>query len=433
MRVVDLIHKKKQGHNLTAEEIRFLVAGYTAGNIPDYQMAALLMAICLKGMNKQETAALTLAYVDSGAQIDLAKIKGVKVDKHSTGGVGDKVSLIIIPLLALAGVIVAKMSGRGLGHTGGTIDKLESITGFKTELSQEEFIHQVNIYHMAIAGQSANLTPADKRIYALRDVTATVDSVPLIAASVMSKKIASGADAVVLDVKVGSGAFMKSLSAARELAEAMVEIGKSLARKTIAVITDMSQPLGNEVGNANEVREVIEVLSGRGAPDLNVISLTIAAHMAVLGGAFPSFDQAYCRLEKLIGSGQALEKFKQLVAIQGGNPSFITHPEKLPQAQYHIPVRATAAGYVEAINTEAVGIAAMQLGAGRQEKDAPITHAAGLTIHKKNGAKVSPGDILGVLHTNLADCAEAANMLKNAYSFSPTAPEPIQYIHAIIQ
>jgi len=433
LRVVDLINKKKQGGNLTRDEINFIVEGYTAGIIPDYQMSALLMAICFKGMDKREIADLTLAYVNSGDQIDLTEIKGIKVDKHSTGGVGDKVSLIIIPLVASAGVRVAKMSGRGLGHTGGTIDKLESIEGFKTELSRDEFIYNVNTYKMAIAGQSANLTPADKKIYALRDVTATVDSVPLIAASVMSKKIASGADAVVLDVKVGSGAFMKSLSEAKELAETMVEIGEALNRKTIAVITDMSQPLGREVGNANEVKEVIEVLKGRGAPDLTVVSLTIAAHMAVLGGAYPDFDRAYSDLEQVIKSGKAVEKLKQLVTVQGGNPDVIEHPEKLPQAKYHFEVKVAGAGYVTAINAEAVGVSAMLLGAGRKKKDDQITHSAGLTMIKKIGDKVNTGDTICVLHTDLENCEEAENTVRNAYSFSDTEPEPINYIHEVIK
>lgn len=433
MRVVDLISKKKQGNKLSREEIDFLVAGYTAGTIPDYQMSALLMAICFRGMEQEEIADLTRAYVQSGEQIDLSAIKGIKVDKHSTGGVGDKVSLIIIPLLAAAGVYVAKMSGRGLGHTGGTIDKLESIAGFRTELSRDEFIRQVNTYKMAIAGQSANLTPADKKIYALRDVTATVDSVPLIAASVMSKKIASGADAVVLDVKVGSGAFMKSLPEARKLARTMVAIGASLRKKTVAVITDMSQPLGYEVGNANEVKEVIEVLRGRGAPDLTVVALTLAAHMAVLGGACPDFAAAYDALAQVLQSGGAVAKLKQLVTVQGGNPEVIDDPGKLPQAKYHIEVPAPGTGYVTAIDAAAVGVAAMLLGAGRRHKDDRITHAAGLTMVKKIGDEVRTGETLCILHTDLADYQTAADTVRGAYTFSSLPPAPIKYIHEIIQ
>lgn len=433
MRMVDLIHKKKQGESLTQDEINFIVEGYTSGAIPDYQMSAFLMAVYFKGMNKEETANLTLAFVNSGDHIDLTDIKGIKVDKHSTGGVGDKISLIIIPMVAAVGIPVAKMSGRGLGHTGGTIDKLEAIEGFKTNLSRDEFISNVNTYKMAIAGQSANLTPADKKIYALRDVTATVDSVPLIAASVMSKKIASGANAIVLDVKVGSGAFMKSLPEAKELAKTMVEIGKSLRRKTIAVITDMSQPLGHEVGNANEVKEAIEVLQGKGAKDLTTVALTIASYMTVLGGAYPNFDHAYSELEQVVNSGKAFDKLKQLVEIQGGNSDVIDNPDKLPQAKKHIEVKALKSGYVTAINAEAIGVSAMLLGAGRKTKDDPINYAAGLTMIKKIGDKVNSGDAICILHTDLEEYEEAAGMVRSAYSFSNTEPMPINYIYEVIK
>ncbi len=285
MRMVDLINKKKRGEALTRDEIYYIVQGYTQGEIPDYQMSAFLMAVYFKGMNKEETANLTMAYAESGEQVDLSEIEGIKVDKHSSGGVGDKVSIAVIPLCASAGIPVAKMSGRGLGHTGGTIDKLESIEGFRTELAREEFIRNVNTYKMAIMGQSPNLTPADKKIYALRDVTSTVDSIPLIASSIMSKKIASGADCIVLDVKAGSGAFMKTVNEAKELARTMVEIGKSVGRKTVALVTDMNQPLGREVGNANEVREAIDVLRGNADEDITTITLTVASYMAVLAGA----------------------------------------------------------------------------------------------------------------------------------------------------
>jgi len=431
--MVDLIQKKKQGGKLSPEEINFIVHGYTRGEIPDYQMAALLMSICWRGMDNEETAQLTAAYVASGERLDLSAIKGIKVDKHSTGGVGDKVSLIIIPLVAAAGVPVAKMSGRGLGHTGGTIDKLESIPGFNTSLPEDIFIANVNNYKMAIAGQSANLTPADKKIYALRDVTATVDSVPLIAASVMSKKIASGADAIVLDVKVGSGAFMKSIDEAKELARTMVNIGKSLNKKTLAVLTDMSQPLGREVGNANEVMEAVEVLSGRGAGDLTTVALTIAAHMTVLGGAYPDFTSAYAGLEQMLCSGKALEKFKQFVEIQGGDAAFILNPQLLPQAANHFEVKAEQNGYVAAINTEAVGSAAMLLGAGRRKKDDAIDHGAGLTMLKKVGDYVKSGEPICILHTNLTAYKEAEEMVKQAYAFSPGMPPPITFVYDLIQ
>jgi len=432
MRMVDLIQKKKLGGKLSRDEINLIIKGYTSGEVPDYQMSALLMAIYFIGMDEEEIAYLTLAYVDSGDKLDLTAIRGVKVDKHSTGGVGDKVSLIVIPLVASVGIPVAKMSGRGLGHTGGTIDKLESIAGFNTNLPGDKFISNVNTYKMAIAGQSANLTPADKKIYALRDVTATVDCVPLIASSVMSKKIASGADAIVLDVKVGSGAFMKSISDAKELAMTMVGIGKSLNRKTIAVITDMSQPLGNEVGNANEVKEAIEVLAGKGAKDLTTVALTIAAYMTVLGGAYPDFEHAYSKLEQLVMTGKAIEKFKEFVEIQGGNPDFIDYPGKLPQAKNHIEVKSSKCGYIAAIDAEAIGVAAMLLGAGRKKKDDLIDYAAGLTMIKKIGEKIIAGDAICILHTNLDEYEEALAIVLSAYSFSDNPPRPINYIYDVI-
>lgn len=433
MRMVDLIQKKKQGRKLSTEEINFVVAGYTSGEVPDYQMSALLMAICFQGMDKEEIASLTLAYVDSGDKLDLTAIKGIKVDKHSTGGVGDKVSLVIIPLVAAAGVPVAKMSGRGLGHTGGTIDKLESISGFNTNLALDQFIANVNTYKMAIAGQSANLTPADKKVYALRDVTATVDSIPLIASSVMSKKIASGADAIVLDVKAGSGAFVKSIDEARELASTMVEIGKSLNKKTIAVITDMSQPLGYEVGNANEVKEALEVLAGQGPQDLTAVALTIAAHMTVLGGAYPDFAHAYHELEQLIRSGRAMAKFEQFVAIQGGNSGIIHNPASLPRAKNHIEVKSIKNGYVAAINAEAIGVAAMLLGAGRKKKDDAIDYSAGLTMVKKIGDQVTFGDTICILHTNLEEYIESEAVVSTAYTFSDSEPKSIHYVYDVVQ
>lgn len=433
MRMVDLIQKKKQGESLSEEEIKFIVDGYTKGNIPDYQMSAFLMSVYFKGMNKKEIADLTLAYVNSGEQADLSAIKGIKVDKHSSGGVGDKISLIAIPLVASVGIPVAKMSGRGLGHTGGTIDKLESIEGFETELDPETFIANVNKYKMAIVGQTANLTPADKKTYALRDVTATVDSIPLIAASIMSKKIASGSDAIVLDVKVGSGAFMKSLDKARELAKTMVEIGKSLNRKTIAVITNMDQPLGHEVGNANEVKEAIEVLRGNGAQDETTVALTIASYMTVLGGAFKDFDTAYIKLQDIINSGKAVEKLKEFIQIQGGNPDVVDHPEKLPQAKYHIEIKASKSGYIHSMQAESIGIAAMLLGAGRKTKEDKIDFAAGITLTKKVGELVNVGDTICVLHTNLNDWSEAEKEALNSYMISENKPEPIKYIYEVVQ
>ncbi len=433
MRIVDLINKKKHGESLTKAEIDFFISGYTKGEIPDYQISALLMAIYFKGMETREIADLTDAMVRSGDTVDLSRIEGIKVDKHSTGGVGDKISLIVIPLVASVGVPVAKMSGRGLGHTGGTIDKLESIEGFKVELTNEEFINNVNTYKMAIVGQSGNLTPADKKLYALRDVTGTIDSIPLIASSIMSKKIAAGTDAIVLDVKVGSGAFMKSLDDARELAHTMVDIGKSLNRRTVAVITNMDQPLGHEVGNANEIREAIEVLSGHGAEDETEVALTIASYMAVLGGAFKNNADARAHFEKIIASGEAIEILKKFVEIQGGNPDVIAHPEKLPQATRHIEVKADLEGFVGGFDSEKVGISAMMLGAGRRKKEDNIDFSAGITIKKKLGDYVNLGDVLCVLHTNLEDITEAERVVRSAFVISGHEPEAVKYIYEIVE
>ncbi|MDD3706435.1 MAG: pyrimidine-nucleoside phosphorylase [Clostridiaceae bacterium] len=433
MRMYDIILKKRNGEELTKEEIQFFINGYTEGTIPDYQASALLMAIYFKGMSKSETAELTMAMVNSGETVDLTAIKGVKVDKHSTGGVGDKISLIVIPLVASLGIPVAKMSGRGLGHTGGTIDKLESIPGFRTELTGDEFIDNVNNYKMAISGQSGNLVPADKKLYALRDVTATIDSIPLIASSIMSKKIASGADCIVLDVKVGSGAFMKSVEEAYLLAETMVEIGKSLNRKTIAVVTDMSQPLGHEVGNSNEIIEAIEVLKGKGSKDETQVALTIASYMAVLGGAFEDFEKAQAALEEVIRSGKAIDKLKLLIQIQGGNPDVVDKIEILPQAKYHIEVRSKKGGYVNSIDAESIGISAMLLGAGRRTKEDRIDFSAGISMKKKVGDKSNPGDILCVLHTNLQNTGEAERIALAAYNIGNSRVKVNKYIYGIIQ
>lgn len=433
MRMIDLIQKKKHGEVLTKEEIDFIIQGYTKGEIPDYQMSAFLMAVYFKGMNKEETANMTLSFVNSGDKVDLSSINGIKVDKHSSGGVGDKISLIVIPLVASVGVPVAKMSGRGLGHTGGTIDKLEAIEGFRTELSRKDFINNVNKYKMAIAGQSGNLTPADKKIYALRDVTATVDSIPLIASSIMSKKIASGADAIVLDVKVGSGAFMKSVDEAKELARTMVDIGKSLNRRTVAVVTNMNQPLGYEVGNANEVKEAVKVLKGHGADDETVVALTIASHMAVLGGAFKDFNTAYSNLSELIKSGKAIEKLKELIRIQGGNADVIDNPELLPQAKHHIEVKASQDGYITEIEAESIGLSAMLLGAGRKTKEDVIDFSAGITMVKKVADEVKAGDTICILHTNLDIYSEVIEMTQKAFKIGTVKPEAIQYIYGVIE
>lgn len=433
VRMVDLIEKKKQGLEFTPEEIDFAVQGYTQGDIPDYQMSALLMAICFQGMTRSETASLTLAFIQSGEILDLSKIHGIKVDKHSTGGVGDKISLITTPLVASLGIPVAKMSGKGLGHTGGTIDKLESIPGFRTDLSKDIFIDHVNRYKMAIASQSANLVPADKKIYALRDVTATVDSIPLIASSIMGKKIASGADAIVLDVKMGSGAFMKTLAQARELAETMVGIGSALHKKTIAVITDMNQPLGYAVGNILEIKEALDVLRGQGPEDVTTVALTIAAHMAVLGETYQEFQEAYEALAQMLHSGKALETFKTFVSIQGGDPLVVDSPELLPQAKYQVEVKANQDGYISAIDAEKIGLCAMNLGAGRKKKDDPIDPAAGVIMRRKVGEQVKCGDPLCLLHTNTVSYQEAYDLALEAYEYGDyTTLGTRQYVYDVI-
>ncbi|RCX23193.1 pyrimidine-nucleoside phosphorylase [Fontibacillus phaseoli] len=421
MRAVDLIRKKRDGMELTGEEIGYLIKGYSEGEIPDYQMAAWAMAVYYQGMSARETADLTLHMASSGDMIDLASIRGVKVDKHSTGGVGDKTTIVIGPLVAAAGVPVAKMSGRGLGHTGGTIDKLEAIRGFSVELGQEQFFRQVNEIGLAVVGQSGNMTPADKKLYGLRDVTATVDSIPLIASSVMSKKIAAGADAIVLDVKTGSGAFMKTLDDSIRLAKAMVDIGTQVGRSTIAVISDMDQPLGYGIGNALEIQEAIATLRGEGPKDLEEVCLILASHMLVLGGMAESEEEARAILQQKLESGEALDRLKMMVEAQGGDISQIENAELLPQAELHVEVKAETAGFVESIQAEEIGIAAMLLGAGRETKDSVIDLAAGLTLRKKIGDPVEVGEVLAVLHLNSSyevRLEEASRKVREAYGIS---------------
>ncbi|MEC2342694.1 MULTISPECIES: pyrimidine-nucleoside phosphorylase [Paenibacillus] len=423
MRAVDLIRKKRDGQELTSEEIAFLVKGYSEGQIPDYQMSAWAMAVYYQGMSARETADLTMAMAGSGDTIDLSSIRGIKVDKHSTGGVGDKTTVVLGPLVAAAGVPVAKMSGRGLGHTGGTIDKLEAISGFSVELTKEQFFRQVNEIGLAVVGQSGNMTPADKKLYALRDVTATVDSIPLIASSVMSKKIAAGADAIVLDVKTGSGAFMKTLEDSIRLAKAMVDIGTQVGRRTVAVISDMDQPLGHAIGNALEIKEAVATLRGDGPADLEEVCLILASHMLILGGKASSEEEAKAMLAEQIKSGQALEKLKQMVAAQGGNTEQIGRPELLPEAELKVDVKATAGGYVESIQAEEIGLAAMMLGAGRETKESVIDLAAGVELRKKIGDPVEAGETLAVLHLNRSHetgLAEAQRRILNAYGISST-------------
>lgn len=401
MRMVDLIEKKQHKDPLTEAEIKWMIENYTNDTIPEYQMSAMAMAIYFNGMTDEELSALTLAMVESGDQIDLSEIDGVKVDKHSTGGVGDTTTLVLAPLVASVGVPVAKMSGRGLGHTGGTIDKLEAIPGFHVELSQEDFISLVNQNKVAVVGQSGNLTPADKKIYALRDVTGTVESIPLIASSIMSKKIAAGANAIVLDVKTGAGAFMKSVERAKELAETMVNIGKSVGRDTMAVISDMSQPLGNAIGNGLEVKEAIDTLKGKGPDDLTELCLVLGSQMAFLGGVGSSLEEARALLEENLHNGKALDKFKTFIQSQGGDETVVEQPDTvLPQPRHSLEVKAKETGVVSKIVADQIGIAAMMLGAGRETKESQIDLAAGLYLHKKVGDEVQEGDVLVTLYSS---------------------------------
>lgn len=406
VRMYDIIEKKRNGKVLLQEEIRFFVEGYTNGEIPDYQASALLMAIYFQGMSQEESAVLTMAMADSGDKVDLSAISGIKVDKHSTGGVGDTTTLIVAPLVASLGVPVAKMSGRGLGHTGGTIDKLESVPGFQAEIPNTDFIDLVNRNKLAIVGQTGNLAPADKKLYSLRDVTATVNSIPLIASSVMSKKIASGADAICLDVKTGSGAFMKDAKDARKLAESMVAIGKLAGKKTMAIISDMSQPLGNNIGNALEVKEAMETLKQQGPEDLTELSIQLASQMVVLAGKAENLEVARMKLEENLANGKALEQFKTFLSSQGGDPKVVDNPELLPDAMFKIDCPAAYSGIVSKISAEGIGHVTMMLGAGRVTKNSEIDLACGIVLHKKIGDSVKQGESLLTIHANSHDSLE---------------------------
>jgi pyrimidine-nucleoside phosphorylase len=423
MRMVDLIEKKRDGKELSKAEIDFIIQGYTKGEIPDYQMSALAMAIFFRDMTQEERVNLTMAMVESGDQIDLSAIEGVKVDKHSTGGVGDTTTLVLAPLVAALGIPVAKMSGRGLGHTGGTIDKLESVPGFHVEINNKQFNDLVNKNKVAVIGQTGNLTPADKKLYALRDVTATVNSIPLIASSIMSKKIAAGADAIVLDVKTGSGAFMKDLEHARELARAMVDIGNGVGRKTMAIISDMSQPLGFAVGNALEVKEAIDTLRGEGPKDLEELCLTLGSHMVYLGEKADSPEAARTMLKEVIENGKALETFKVFLAAQGGDASVVDDPSKLPQAKYTFEVEANKDGNIAVIQADHIGTAAMLLGAGRATKESTIDLAVGIVLHKKIGDSVKKGESLVTIYSNKEDVKEVKEMIIDAYTIVQEAVE----------
>ena len=434
MRMYDLIMKKRNGGILTAEEIDYMVMGYTKDKIPDYQMSAMMMAIYFQGMTEQETLDLTMSMANSGDTLDLSQIQGVKCDKHSTGGVGDKVSLILGPMAAAAGIPVAKMSGKGLGHTGGTIDKLEAISGFQTSMKQEAFIKQVNDIGIALVGQTAHLAPADKKIYALRDVTATVDNMSLIAASIMSKKLAAGAETIILDVKCGNGAFMKTFEDAKLLAETMVKIGNGAGRKTIAVISDMNEPLGYAVGNALEVAEAVEVLQGHGEPRLTELCLTLGSYMLYKTGLCQTVTEGYQKMNEVLTNHSAYEKFLSFVSAQGGDIECIKDTKKLIHAKYIVEIAAPKTGYISSIIAEEVGIAALMLGAGRETKESALDYSAGFRLMKKIGDKVVQGECIALLYANAEEkILPAKQRFLNAFSFSKEAVKKESLIKEIIQ
>ncbi|MPQ22502.1 pyrimidine-nucleoside phosphorylase [Carnobacterium divergens] len=432
MRMVDIIEKKRDGQELTKAEINFVITGYTNGTVPDYQMSALAMAIYFKDMTNQEITDLTMAMVESGEQIDLSAIHGIKVDKHSTGGVGDTTTLVLAPLVAAVGVPVAKMSGRGLGHTGGTIDKLEAIKGFNVEISNDEFIQLVNRDQVAVVGQSGDLAPADKKLYGLRDVTGTVDSIALIASSIMSKKIAAGADAIVLDVTTGDGAFMKNEKDAERLAKTMVQIGKLANRQTMAIISDMSQPLGLAIGNSLEVKEAIDALKGEGPADLMEMVYVLGSQMVVLAKKADTLEAARELLKEAIQSGAATTKFKEMIRNQGGDESIVDHPENLPQAEFVIELPAKESGYVSEMVADQLGIAAMLLGAGRRTKEDTIDYSVGLMLHKKVGDSVTAGEPLVTVYANSQAIDDVKTKIyENIFITKEKVAEPT-LIHQII-
>ena len=433
MRMYDIILKKRSNLPLTDEEIRFVISGYANGEIPDYQVSALLMTIVFNGMNARELGTLTLAMAQSGNMVDLSNIDGITVDKHSTGGVGDKTTLIIGPLVAACGGKVAKMSGRGLGHTGGTIDKMESIPNLKVSLDQEAFINQVNTIGLAVIGQSEGLAPADKKLYALRDVTGTVDSIPLIASSVMSKKLASGAQAILLDVKVGSGAFMKTIDDARALAKAMVDIGTENGRSVKAVLTDMDRPLGHAIGNALEIREVINTLKGHGPEDLTHECLIMAAHMLVLS-QICDYETALSRVQQALNSGAALERLHMMIDAQGGDSRVLDDESLLAIGKFTYDVTAPQDGYITHMNTEQCGIASVMLGAGRTVKDGPIDYSAGIIMHKKTGDTVRVGESIATLYASDESLlANAGKTYLEAIAFGETAPVVVDTILDMVE
>ncbi len=434
MRMYDLIIKKRNGGFLDKAEIEYMIEGYTKETIPDYQMSAMMMAIFFQGMNEEETLALTMAMAKSGDMLDLSQIQGVKVDKHSTGGVGDKTSLALAPMVAACGLKVAKMSGRGLGHTGGTIDKLESFKGFHTDISTDEFIHNVNHIGMAIMGQTANIAPADKKLYALRDVTATVDNMSLIASSIMSKKLAAGSDAIILDVKTGSGAFMKEKADSIALAKEMVRIGNMAGKTTIALITDMDQPLGNAVGNALEVKEAIDTLKGQGPEDFTNLCYTLGSYMLVAGKIAENIDLAKTMLKEAVKSGRAYEKFVEFIKAQGGMEEWARNPELLPKAQYAVPIFIKKEGYISKITCDEVGICSLILGGGRETKDSEIDLSVGIILHKKAGDFVDENTPIATLYGNSMEKVEIAKeRLLKAYHISKEKVEKRPLIQGIIE
>lgn len=434
MRMYDLIMKKRNGGTLSRDEIFFMIEGYTKGNIPDYQMSAMMMAIYFNGMNEKETAALTMAMAESGDQLDLSGIQGIKVDKHSTGGVGDKTSLALTPMVSACGVKIAKMSGRGLGHTGGTIDKLESFQGFSTSLSEEAFIDQVNRIGISIIGQTKNLAPADKKLYALRDVTATVDNMSLIASSIMSKKLAAGADAIVLDVKTGSGAFMKEEADAMLLAGEMMTIGKNAGRKMMAVISDMDQPLGNAVGNALEVKEAIETLKGHGPADFTELCMTLGSCMLMVAEIAENEQQAREMLKEAVDSGKALDKLAELVEAQGGDKRMVYETDLLPKASSITPLLSEKDGYVEKIQCDEVGICSLILGGGRETKESAIDLSVGIVLTKKVGSHVKAGEPLAYIHSNEeAKRLVCEERLRKAFHIGDKVKKEGAIIHQILK
>ena len=434
MRMYDLIMKKRNGGTLSRDEIFFMIEGYTKGNIPDYQMSAMMMAIYFNGMNEKETAALTMAMAESGDQLDLSGIQGIKVDKHSTGGVGDKTSLALTPMVSACGVKIAKMSGRGLGHTGGTIDKLESFQGFSTSLSEEAFIDQVNRIGISIIGQTKNLAPADKKLYALRDVTATVDNMSLIASSIMSKKLAAGADAIVLDVKTGSGAFMKEEADAMLLAGEMMTIGKNAGRKMMAVISDMDQPLGNAVGNALEVKEAIETLKGHGPADFTELCMTLGSCMLMVAEIAENEQQAREMLKEAVDSEKALDKLAELVEAQGGDKRMVYETDLLPKASSITPLLSEKDGYVEKIQCDEVGICSLILGGGRETKESTIDLSVGIVLTKKVGSHVKAGEPLAYIHSNEeAKRLACEERLRKAFHIGDKVKKEGAIIHQILK